>query len=44
MPATLSITATTQQHDKQKVRVVNSTTAVYLHELGITTAEGLVKK
>ncbi|MGG9963398.1 class I SAM-dependent methyltransferase [Ferruginibacter sp. SUN106] len=43
-PATLSITATTQQHDKQKVRVVNSTTAVYLHQLGITTAEGQVKK
>ncbi|GAB2817027.1 class I SAM-dependent methyltransferase [Ferruginibacter profundus] len=43
-PATLSITAATQQHDKQKVRVVNSTTAVYLHQLGITTAEGVVKK
>ena len=31
-------------HDKQKKRVVNSSTAIYLKELGITTAEGGVKK
>jgi len=43
-PATLTITATTQQHDKQKQRVVDSATAVYLKELGITNAEGVVKK
>ena len=43
-PATLSITTATRQHDKQKNRVVDSTTAVYLKELGITTAEGVVKK
>jgi len=43
-PATLSVSATTLQHDKQKNRVVDSATAVYLKELGITTAEGVVKK
>jgi tRNA A58 N-methylase Trm61 len=43
-PATLSLTAGTLQHDKTKQRVVDSTAANYLKELGITTAEGLVKK
>jgi tRNA A58 N-methylase Trm61 len=43
-PATLQITAATLQHDKQKQRVVDSATAVYLKELGITTADGTVKK
>jgi tRNA A58 N-methylase Trm61 len=43
-PASLSIKEDAGQHDKQKNRVVNSVTALYLHELGITTAEGIVKK
>lgn len=43
-PATLSVTATTQLHDKQKQRVVDASSATYLKELGITTAEGVVKK
>ena len=33
-----------QQHDKQKARIVKSSGNIYLHALGITTAEGLVKK
>lgn len=43
-PATLAVKADTLQHDKTKNRVINSGTANYLKELGITTAEGLVKK
>ena len=43
-PASLVIKEDTGQHDKQKNRVINSATALYLHELGITTAEGMVKK
>jgi len=43
-PASLSLTATTGQHDKEKKRVVNATTAIYLQQLGIATAEGVVKK
>ncbi len=43
-PASLTIKENTGQHDKQKKRVVDSITALYLKELGITTAEGLVKK
>ena len=43
-PATLVIKTDAQLHDKQKNRVVDSITAVYLKELGITTAEGVVKK
>ncbi len=43
-PASLVIKEDAQQHDKQKNRVINSATALYLHELGITTAEGIVKK
>ncbi len=43
-PASLVIKEDTGQHDKQKNRVINSATALYLHELGITTAEGIVKK
>jgi len=42
--ASLTVKEDTHLHDKQKKRVVNSTTAVYLNELGITTAEGVVKK
>jgi hypothetical protein len=43
-PASLQIKDDAKQHDKQKKRVVDSTTAIYLKELGITTAEGMVKK
>jgi tRNA A58 N-methylase Trm61 len=43
-PASLIIKPDALQHDKQKQRVVNSATAVYLHQLGITSAEGVVKK
>ncbi|MBS1512952.1 MAG: SAM-dependent methyltransferase [Bacteroidetes bacterium] len=43
-PASLTIKEDAGQHDKVKNRIVNSTTAVYLKELGITTAEGIVKK
>jgi len=43
-PASLAVTAATLQHDKPKQRVVDAATAVYLKELGITTAEAVVKK
>jgi tRNA A58 N-methylase Trm61 len=43
-PASLVVTAATLQHDKPRQRVVDSATAVYLRELGITTAEAVVKK
>lgn len=33
-----------QQHDKQKQRIIQSKNNVYLHQLGITTVEGVVKK
>lgn len=37
-------TAAVQQHDKQKQRIIQSKNNIYLHRLGITNAEGLVKK
>ena len=43
-PASLSVKENNLQHDKQKNRIIDSTTAVFLHELGVTTAEGIVKK
>ncbi|MGC4102522.1 class I SAM-dependent methyltransferase [Ferruginibacter sp.] len=43
-PASLSATASTGLHDKQKKRIVNAAAAGYLQQLGITTAEGVVKK
>ena len=43
-PASLSVKNNDLLHDKQKKRIVNATTAIYLKELGITTAEGVVKK
>lgn len=33
-----------QQHDKQKQRIVQSKNNIYLQQLGITTADGMVKK
>lgn len=43
-PASLTIKENTNQHDKEKVRIVKSADNIYLKELGITTAEGVVKK
>lgn len=43
-PASLSVKEDSLQHDKQKNRIINSTTAIFLNELGVTTAGGLVKK
>ena len=43
-PASLSAAANTLQHDKQKARMIQSEGNTYLHQLGITTAEGAVKK
>lgn len=43
-PASLKINVHTNQHDKEKVRLVKSADNIYLKELGITTAEGVVKK
>ncbi len=43
-PASLAISAATQQHDRQKHRIINAAAAPYLHQLGITTAQGIVKK
>jgi tRNA A58 N-methylase Trm61 len=43
-PATLTAGTFLQQHDKQKVRIVKTANNIYLKQLGITTAEGLVKK
>lgn len=40
----LKSTAKTLQHDKEKVRIIQTANASYLKELGITTAEGIVKK
>jgi len=43
-PASLSLAAATQQHDKQKNRVIKSSTATYLEKLGVSTADGQIKK
>ncbi len=43
-PPTLSGKPLTQQHDKEKARLVKTSGNIYLHALGITTAEGVVKK
>ena len=43
-PASLKIKGQLNQHDKEKVRIIKSTDNIYFKELGITTAEGLVKK
>jgi hypothetical protein len=32
------------QHDKQKQRIIQTKNKLYLHQLGITSAEGMVKK
>lgn len=34
----------TQQHDKQKQRIIKAANNIYLQKLGITTKDGLVKK
>ena len=43
-PASLSVKPDAMQHDRQKNRIVDAANATYLNQLGITTAEGLVKK
>ncbi len=42
--ASLSVQDSSQQHDKIKNRIVKPGNNIYLHRLGITTAEGAVKK
>ena len=43
-PATLSIKTDSHVHDKQKARIIKAADNTYLKELGLVTAEGLVKK
>ena len=43
-PASLSLKPDALQHDRQKHRIVDAANATYLNKLGITTAEGQVKK
>lgn len=43
-PASLLVKPDAMQHDRQKNRIVNAANASYLNRLGITTAEGQVKK
>lgn len=38
------ISAAPQQHDKQKQRIIQATNNTYLHQLGIASADGHVKK
>ncbi len=42
--ASLAKSISTNQHDKEKIRIVYAAGSAYLKELGITTAEGVVKK
>ena len=42
--ASLTLKPEALQHDKAKNRIVEAASATYLKELGITTAEGVVKK
>jgi SAM-dependent methyltransferase len=43
-PASLSKKTDSHAHDKQKVRIIKPDENTYLKELGLVTAEGLVKK
>lgn len=43
-PATLVNKEKLHQHDKEKIRIIKPAGNIYLNELGITTADGLVKK
>ena len=43
-PASLSSKGSSNQHDKEKMRIIKPAANIYLRELGITTADGLVKK
>ena len=42
--ATLSIKSANNQHNKEKVRILKTADSIYLKELGITAADGHVKK
>ncbi len=43
-PPTLQHTASGNLHDRQKNRLIKAGNNVYLHALGLTTADGIVKK
>jgi tRNA A58 N-methylase Trm61 len=43
-PATLANKDQLHLHDKEKIRIIKPSGNIYLKELGITTADGLVKK
>ena len=43
-PASLTVKGQINQHDKEKIRIIKAAGTIYLKELGITTADGLVKK
>ncbi len=43
-PASLSKKTGSHAHDKQKARIIKADDNIYLKELGLVTAEGLVKK
>lgn len=42
--ASLEVKADTHHHDKQKERIIETADNIYLHELGVVTADGKVKK
>ena len=43
-PASLTTGKQLNKHDREKIRIIKSAGNIYLKELGITTADGLVKK
>jgi len=43
-PASMANKAGLQQHDKTKARIIKAGNNIYLHQLGITTFDGIVKK
>lgn len=43
-PASLAVKGPINQHDKEKIRIIKTAGTIYLKDLGITTAGGLVKK
>ena len=43
-PSSLTKSANNNQHDKEKIRIINAAASHYLKELGITTADGVVKR
>lgn len=43
-PPSLTLKGSLNLHDKEKVRIVKTADNIYLKELGVTTADGVVKK